>query len=143
MPALYDYTNFEDTTQVWDYSRFTPDVVCVNLGTNDTSVGRYNKAKLREAYAGFLRHLRNRYPNATIVMISGCMLSGQRMKDVEEAQDAVVAEVNRKGDKRVVRFTFSPQDGSLGYGASYHPSMQQQAKMAAELTPFLRQLMGW
>ena len=143
MPALYDYTNFEDTTQVWDYSRFTPDVVCVNLGTNDTSVGRYNKAKLREAYAGFLRHLRNRYPNATIVMMSGCMLSGQRMKDIEEAQDAVVAEVNTKGDKRVVRFTFSPQDGSLGYGASYHPSMQQQAKMAAELTPFLRQLMGW
>ena len=71
------------------------------------------------------------------------MLSGQRMKDVADAQDAVVATANRRGDKQVFRFTFTPQDGSLGYGASYHPSMQQQEKMANELTPFLRELMGW
>ena len=143
MPALYDYTNFDDTTQVWDSNRFKPDVVCVNLGTNDTSAGRYNKTKLREAYASFLQNLRDLYPEAKIVMMSGCMLSGQRMKDVADAQDAVVATANRRGDKQVFRFTFTPQDGSLGYGASYHPSMQQQEKMANELTPFLRELMGW
>ena len=143
MPALYDYTNYDDTTEVWDSNRFKPDVVCVNLGTNDTSAGRYNKTKLREAYASFLQKLRNRYPEAKIVMMSGCMLSGQRMKDVADAQDAVVAATNRRGDKQVFRFTFTPQDGSLGYGASYHPSMQQQEKMANELTPFLRELMGW
>ena len=143
MPALYDYTNYDDTTEMWDSNRFKPDVVCVNLGTNDTSAGRYNKTKLREAYASFLQKLRNRYPEAKIVMMSGCMLSGQRMKDVADAQDAVVAAANRRGDKQVFRFTFTPQDGSLGYGASYHPSMQQQEKMANELTPFLRELMGW
>ena len=143
MPALYDYTNYDDTTEMWDSNRFKPDVVCVNLGTNDTSAGRYNKTKLREAYASFLQKLRDRYPEAKIVMMSGCMLSGQRMKDVADAQDAVVAAANRRGDKQVFRFTFTPQDGSLGYGASYHPSMQQQEKMANELTPFLRELMGW
>ena len=143
MPALYKYTNYNDTTELWDFSQYTPDVVCVNLGTNDTSAGRYNKTKLREAYASFLQNLRDRYPEAKIVMMSGCMLSGQRMKDVEDAQDAVVAEINEKGDKEVYRFTFPAQDGSLGYGASYHPSMQQQEKMANELTPFLRELMGW
>lgn len=143
MPALYKYTNYNDTTELWDFSQYTPDVVCVNLGTNDASAGRYNKTKLREAYASFLQNLRDRYPEAKIVMMSGCMLSGQRMKDVEDAQDAVVAEINEKGDKEVYRFTFPAQDGSLGYGASYHPSMQQQEKMANELTPFLRELMGW
>lgn len=143
MPALYKYTNYNDTTELWDFSQYTPDVVCVNLGTNDASAGSYNKTKLREAYASFLQNLRDRYPEAKIVMMSGCMLSGQRMKDVADAQDAVVAEINEKGDKEVYRFTFPAQDGSLGYGASYHPSMQQQEKMANELTPFLRELMGW
>lgn len=143
MPALYDYTNYNDTTQVWDYYRYTPDVVCINLGTNDTSAGRYDKIKLREAYAKFLQHIRSRYPNAKIVMMSGCMLSGQRMKDVADAQDAVVANANKKGDKEVYRFTFPEQDGSLGYGANFHPSIKQQEKMAGELTPFLQELMGW
>lgn len=143
MPALYKYTNFNDTTELWDYSQYTPDVVCVNLGTNDTSAGRYNKTKLREAYNAFLQTLRKRYPQAKIVLLSGCMLSGQRMKDVEDAQDAVVKEANNRGDKQVYRFTFPAQDGSLGYGANYHPSIQQQEKMANELTPFLRELMGW
>ena len=143
MPALYDYTNYNDTSEVWDYRQYTPDVVCVNLGTNDTSAGRYNKVKLHEAYAAFLQHLRSRYPQAKIVLMSGCMLSGQRMKDVADAQDAVVAEASRRGDKRVYRFTFTPQDGSLGYGANYHPSVRQQEKMAGELTPFLREIMGW
>ena len=143
MPALYDYTNFDDTTQVWNYSQYTPDLVCINLGTNDTSAGKYNKTKLREAYAAFLQTLRKRYPQAKIVMLSGCMLTGQRMKDVEDAQNAVVADINKKGDKQVYRFTFPAQDGSLGYGANYHPSIQQQEKMAKELTPFLKEIMGW
>lgn len=143
MPALYDYTNFNDTTEIWDYSRFTPDLVCINLGTNDTSAGRYSKTKLRDAYAFFLQTLRKRYPQAKIVMLSGCMLSGQRMKDVEDAQNNVVAEINKKGDKQVYRFTFPAQNGSLGYGADYHPSVQQQEKMASELTPFLKEMMGW
>jgi lysophospholipase L1-like esterase len=143
MPALYDYTNFNDTTEVWDYSRFTPDLVCINLGTNDTSAGKYSKTKLREAYASFVQKLRNRYPQAKIVMLSGCMLTGQRMQDVEDAQNAAVAEINKKGDKEVYRFTFPAQDGSLGYGANYHPSIKQQEKMANELVPFLKEIMGW
>ncbi len=143
MPALYDYTNFNDTTQMWDYSRYTPDLVCINLGTNDTSAGRYSKTKLREAYVKFLQHVRSRYPQAKIVLMSGCMLTGERMQDVENAQNDAVAEVNARGDREVYRFTFPAQDGSLGYGANYHPSIQQQEKMANELVPFLQQLMGW
>ena len=143
MPALYDYTNFSDSTQLWDYTRYTPDLVCINLGTNDASTGRINKTKLRDAYASFIVQVRSKYPQAKIVMLSGCMLNGDRMQAVEDALDAVVAEANKKGDKQVYRFTFTPQDGSLGYGADYHPSIKQQEKMAGELVPYLRDLMGW
>jgi hypothetical protein len=38
MPRMYPYTNFMDKSQQWDFSRYQPDVVCVNLGTNDMSL---------------------------------------------------------------------------------------------------------
>ena len=143
MPALYDYTNFDDKSQLWDYSQYQPDLVCINLGTNDASTGRFNQQKMREAYASFLQHVRSKYPQAKIVMMSGCMLSGFRNDAVKTQLDAVVSQANRRGDSQVYRFDFEPQDGSLGYGADYHPSLQQHEKMANELIPFLQQLMGW
>ena len=51
--------------------------------------------------------------------------------------------MNSQGDKEVYRFDMSPQTGSLGIGASYHPSMRQHQKMASELTAFLKKLMKW
>jgi hypothetical protein len=36
----------------------------------------------------------------------------------------------------------SPQ-GSLGYGADWHPSKAQAQRNAAELTAYLRELMDW
>ena len=57
--------------------------------------------------------------------------------------DTVADEMNKDGDKEVYRFDMSPQTGSLGMGASYHPSMRQQQKMASELTAYLKKLMKW
>ena len=71
------------------------------------------------------------------------MLNGEPMKLVERTLDEVTAEANAAGDKAVYRFSFSPQNGDLGYGADFHPSIGQQQRMADELIPFLRQLMGW
>ena len=42
-----------------------------------------------------------------------------------------------------LRDYFTPQNGDLKYGASWHPSYWQHQKMAAELTAYLRVLMGW
>ena len=43
MPRLYDRTLFCVEEEKWDFSRYTPDVVCVNLGTNDVSTEPYDK----------------------------------------------------------------------------------------------------
>ena len=37
MNTEYPYTLLYNNQQKWDFSRYTPDVVCINLGTNDTS----------------------------------------------------------------------------------------------------------
>lgn len=143
LPALYAHTLFNDSTETWDFARYTPHVVCVNLGTNDVSTGAYDTVLLEEAYRRFLHRLRGYYPQAKIVLLSGCMLSGRRLQDVREVLNRVAAEATAAGDTAVYRFDLTPSDGSLGYGAAWHPSKAQQAKSASELIGFLRSLTGW
>lgn len=143
MPAMYEQTLFNDSTQLWDHSLYIPDVVCVNLGTNDVSLNNYDTRLLTDAYRRFVRHLRDIYPNAKIVLLTGSMLSGKPLKDVKEALDTVQRECLRNGDTQIYRFDMSPQTGSLGMGANYHPSKRQHQKMASELTEYLREITKW
>ena len=43
----------------------------------------------------------------------------------------------------VSRFDLSPIDDEAFYGNDYHPNVYEDEKMAAELTAYLRKLMGW
>lgn len=143
MPAMYDQTLFGVQNEQWNFANYTPDVVCVNLGTNDTSTDPYDRHLLESAYKNFLTTLRSNYPKAKIVFLTGSMLTGQRLEHVKYALDNVVREARNRGDKEVYRFDMSWQTGDLGLGADYHPSIWQQEKMAGELTSYLRSLMGW
>lgn len=143
MPAMYEQVMFTDPSELWDHSFFTPDVVCLNLGTNDTSENNYDYALLENAYRRFIAYLRDTYPQAKIVLLTGSMMNGRALEDAKRALDTVAAERRQAGDTEIYRFDFSPQTGDLGYGASWHPSMRQQQKMANELTAYLKELMQW
>jgi lysophospholipase L1-like esterase len=143
MPRVYDQTLFGVESEKWDFSQYTPDVVCVNLGTNDVSTDPYDKTMLENAYRDFYYTLRAKYPEAKIVFLSGCALVGTRLEHIQYAMDGVVRQARLKGDTNVYRFDMSHQTGDLGYGAKWHPSLWQQEKMAGELTAYLRGLMKW
>jgi len=143
MPAQYEYTLFNNKSEKWDFSRFTPDVVCINLGTNDLSTNNYDVKRLRQAYIDFIQTVRRHYPQAKIVMLVGSMLNGKELDIAKKMLNEVVTDYNKQGDKEIYRFDFTPQNGDLFYGASWHPSIWQHQKMAGELTAFLRTLMQW
>lgn len=141
MPAVFDRTLFGDSTYIWPHDREPdPDVVCVNLGTNDTSLDNYDISKLRSGYIQFINRLRLLYPESKIVMLTGSMLQGQALEDVKGTLNDVVESMN---DENLLRFDLTPQTGELGYGADYHPSEAQQEKMAGELVAFLCESMSW
>lgn len=71
------------------------------------------------------------------------MLDEKPANVVKTALNSVVAETKQQGDTNLYRFDMTPQTGSLGMGASYHPSRRQQQKMANELTAFLKTITGW
>ena len=143
MPRMYDQTLFGVETEKWDFANYTPDVVCVNLGTNDVSTEPYDKTMLENAYRDFYYTLRVKYPEAKIVFLSGCTMFGNKLEHLQFAMDAVVRQARLKGDTNVYRFDVSTQSGDLGYGAAWHPSKWQHEKMAGELTAYLRGLMKW
>ena len=137
MPALYEYTLFNDKREKWDFQRYQPDLVCINLGTNDLSTPNYDIKLFTEAYRKFLKNVRGHYPNAKIVLLLGSMLNGKEMELAHNILDQIRDEAHKNGDKEVYRF------GDLYYGASWHPSIWQHEKMAGELTAFLRTVMKW
>lgn len=143
MTTEYEYTNLYDRSEQWDFSRFQPQLVCINLGTNDLSTNNYDVKRLKAAYKTFLKQVRSHNPKAKIVYLCGSMLGGKELEIAKQTLNEVVAEANKQGDKEVYRFDFTPSTGSLRYGADYHPSLWQHEKMAAELTAYLRELMQW
>lgn len=137
MPLEYDYTMLYNHEHKWDPKSFVPDVICVNLGTNDMSEGNYDLKLLEEHYREFLEHLRGLYPNAKIVLLTGSMLQSGELQKMKNLLDKLAEEADN-----MCRFDMSAQTGELGYGANYHPSRRQAQKMAAELTEYLKGIVG-
>lgn len=140
MPELYPDTFYmRPDSGVWDYENFVPDVVCINLGTNDFSTTGVNVDNYVSAYVDFATMLLDRYPEAEFVLIQGPMNNSD---ELGKALDRVIAALEKVSAERIHFLELSPQ-GSLGYGADYHPNVAQSQVNAAELTAFLSELMGW
>ena len=142
MPSQYEYTLYDDKTERWDFSRWQPDIVCINLGTNDLSTEPYDTGLLKQGYKRLLSQVRKGNPKAKVVFLCGSMLNGKVLDICKQILNEVTDEAHKAGDKQVYRFDFTPIDGSLGYGTDWHPSLQRHQKMADELTPFLQKLIN-
>jgi lysophospholipase L1-like esterase len=139
MPAIYDRVLFHQPQPAWDPAKFTPDVVCINLGTNDFSKPGPNQEKYVSNYVTFVNMLIGRYPKARFVLLAGPMNNS----DVLKGLIAQVAEmVNKDHAGKVTTFELSKQ-GSRGFGADYHPNKEQAKVNGAELAEYLSKLMAW
>lgn len=139
MPAVYPETFYLQPQPGWDFSRFTPDVVCLNLGTNDFSTTGVDVDKFVATCADFLRMLRSRHPGAQIVVLQGPMNNSPELR---AALHDAIGRLSTGEAQRVHYFELSAQ-GDHGYGADYHPSEAQSRVSADELTAFLASLMNW
>ncbi|HVT72400.1 MAG TPA: SGNH/GDSL hydrolase family protein [Lacunisphaera sp.] len=139
MPTVYPQLFYLQPGRDWDASRFTPDVVCVNLGTNDFSTTGVDVDKFVAAYARFVEMLLARYPAAQVVALQGPMNTEPALKS---AVDAALHRLRAEEMRRVHYLAFSPQ-GAHGYGADYHPNRAQAEITAGELTTYLANLLDW
>ena len=153
MPVQYEYTgyaldisqrnNLGFDSEKWDFSRYQPDVVCINLGTNDLSTNNYDLKLLKQGYQKLLKMVRQHNPKAKIVFLTGSMLYNQELKEACQLLDEITVEALKAGDKEVYRFDMPHIEGEMFLGNDWHPNIYQDEKMAGELTAYLRKLMNW
>lgn len=141
MQYWYNYTLFGDTTKRWDFLRYTPDIVCINLGTNDISTPGYDISLFEKNYRSFLHRIRSLYPDASIVLLTGPMLSSEMLRLLRTKLDLIASDFRASGDTKIYRLDFTPQSSEADYGAGWHPSLSMQRRMAGELYPLLKKLL--
>lgn len=132
----------------WDFKSHVPDVVVVNLGTNDFARENPDEEGWVAAARGLVGRIRANYPKATVVFAVGPMLSdypaSRRPRTAALAYvGRVVRETNGVGGGRVAMVDFGVQRQEDGIGADWHPSVATHRKMADTLAAALREQMGW
>ncbi|MDI1447946.1 SGNH/GDSL hydrolase family protein [Polyangium sp. 6x1] len=148
MPVRFGRTLADDPASTWDFS-YTPDVVVVNLGTNDFAKGDPGQAYI-DALSGFLDKLRGHYPSAYLLCAAGSMLTdgypagAMHLTKVKQHISAALDVRKAKGDTNVGFVDLGVQDSAVdGIGCDYHPSLATHQKMADKLVAALQSAKGW
>lgn len=138
MPARVGRTLPSQPASRWDFSRWTPDAVVIDLGDNDFEAG--DSPNFVPVYLAFLAQLRAHYPDALLLCAMGPMRQDASWRS--KVHEAVAAR-RALGDAKVDFFEFAHDDGSRGQGCDGHPDVAAHARMAEELIPVLRAKLGW
>lgn len=125
----------------WDFNSFVPDIVVVNLGTNDSSYTKKDSAKIAEykaAYVEFLKDIRAKNEKAYIICSLGMM--GQDL--CAAVKEAVTEYSSQTGDTRICDLKFANQSFADGIAADWHPSEKTHEKAANLLTAKIKEIMA-
>jgi len=149
MPEMFHLTDGADPDSEWDFSKFTPDVVVINLFQNDAGLVmrpdlpeykvRFGDTpptpeKIISAYQDFVKQLRAKYPQATIIGVLGSMDAVREGLPWAGYIKKAVAGLN---DKKVFAYIFKYKN------TPGHPNVAQQQDMANELIKFIDQKVKW
>lgn len=149
MPEMYDRLNPNDPNSKWDFSRYTPDVVVINLFQNDSWIvlqpkneqfkARFgskapDSAQIIAAYKNFVKTIRHTYPKATII----CMLGNMDItREGSPWPGYVTAAVGELSDKKILTY-FAPFKNTPG-----HPRVKEQQMLANGLIKFIQTNVKW
>ncbi len=122
----------------WDFDRYTPHVVIVVIGQNDSNPDDYMRtdpagvrAKYwRYRYAELVKSIRSKYPKALIIF-STTLLEHDRNWD-----DAIEDVCKRLNDEKIVHFMYRRN----GCGTPGHLRIPEAEEMAEELVNFINGL---
>ncbi|HTD98346.1 MAG TPA: SGNH/GDSL hydrolase family protein [Mucilaginibacter sp.] len=149
MPELYNRLDPTDAESKWDFSKYTPDVVVINLFQNDAWINKMPdnpqfKARfgikaptddqIIKAYKEFVKNIRDKYPKARIICVLGNM---DIMKEGSPWPGYVDKAVSQIGDKNIMTHFF-PYKNTPG-----HPNLKEQQAMADDLIAFIDQHIKW
>lgn len=143
LPQMIDRAIPESDASVWDYSlKPAPQVVMINLGTNDFSTDNDpSDEEFFDKYLILLRTIRARYPGAFILATVGPLLAEPDKTKAESGIIAAIKTLNDEGDNAA--FAYKMQSGNANPGCDWHPGLATHKAMAEELGAVLVDKLGW
>lgn len=149
MPEMYDRLDPTDSTSKWDFSKFTPDVVVINLFQNDSwivNMPENEQFKKRfgtkppdenfivQAYKNFVQTIRSTYPKAQIICMLGSMDITKEGSPWPGYVEKAVAELK---DPKIFVY-IAPYKNTPG-----HPKVKEQKELADGLINFMNGHIQW
>lgn len=143
LPEVYALTGTRSPLAIaWDHSQWHPDVIVMNLGTNDFASGKNDSTNFVNATVDFVQQLRSLHPDAKIVILDGPMLVGVLMEKCRRYLDAAKDVLEGMGVTDLYRFSFEPK-GENPYGLYFHPTKDEAIVDAESLSAWMRSEFGW
>lgn len=145
MQEFYDQLSaINNNDSVWDFSRWTPHVVVINLFQNDSALveQRLNPVPTDEqrvaVYYDFIKRIRSHYPEAFIVCTLGTMDAAKPGSPWPDYIHAAVEQWKTEtADERIDVMIFEFKDFYK------HPRVHHHQENAEVLTAFIKEKMGW
>lgn len=149
MPEMYDRIDPTDPESKWDFSKYTPDVVVINLLQNDSWIinnsensefkHRFGATKPSEgfiiqSYQDFVRIIREKYPKAHII----CMLGNMDITRKDSPWPLYVQKaISGLNDSKIYTLTVPFKD------TPGHPKVKEQQDLANSLIEFIDKTVKW
>ncbi len=117
------------TAPAWDFTRYTPKVIVINLGTNDN--GHVPDDQFRDTYISFLANIRAKFPNVEIFVVRTF---------INVMTNPTIAAVNARiaaGDTKVHYIDTNGWLTNADYTDGLHPSVAGNIKAAGLLQPII------
>merc|ERR1719469_1735856 len=130
----------------WEFSSgleaWKPDVITINLGTNDYSFGTPSKSAFQQSYQELVAFVRSVNPDALIFCICPLMYSLEDSEDCRHMQEGVEGAVKALNDDKVLYIATGDVDAPWMNGASdfsdwTHPTIDGHNKFAKRLYDLL------
>lgn len=150
IPELYTRYGANDPESSYTFpEEWSPDVVVINLGTNDWSYlgvrDPMDPAVFTEAMIEFVQTIQGHYPNATFFLLSSPMLNDD-YPTAEDAQHSTHAEALQNAISEIgvddMHFLDWPSQGS-DVGCDYHPNAATHAEQGEVLAQAISAELGW
>jgi len=138
-----------DASPKWDFSQYQPQVVVVNVGTNNFANIDPGEKRFVELYHALVGRVRAAYPKAFIVCALGSMLSDiypegrHNLTQARKYMKVAVSKLKEAGDTNLDLLEFPEQNHADGLGCGFHPSLKTHELMSKRLVAFLKEHMGW
>ncbi|MBI1933696.1 MAG: T9SS type A sorting domain-containing protein [Ignavibacteriales bacterium] len=143
MPNYYYRLNPDDENSNWDFEKFVPDVVVINLFQNDSWLIKNlnpvpDSTQIVEAYENFVKQIRAVHPKSLIICALGNMDATKAGSPWPGYIIQAVNNLRLKNDLNLETYFF-PFDESW----QKHPRVRHHKKMADSLSKFIKMKMNW